>query len=113
MNAAYVAGLRTSAKASSTTSAVDSVIGGLAMLAQAPGDVVDAYDGVVDDYRDGHGEPRECDRVERLTAQVEHERRHHQRQRDRYEADQRGAQREQEGREDERQENAADDDRKP
>ena len=83
------------------------------MLAQAPGDVVDAYDGVVDDYRERHGEPSECDRVERLTAEIEHERRHHQRQRDRYEADQRGAQREQEGREDERQENATDNDRKP
>src|SRR5829696_7983476 len=101
MNAAYVVGLRTSAKASST------------ILAKAPSDVVNADDGVIDDERDRHSEPSKCERVERFTAQVEHERRRYQRQRDRHQADQRGAPREQEDGEDEDQENTGDDVRKP
>ena len=80
----------------------------LAVLAQAPRDVLPADDGVVDDDRDGDREPGERDRVEGLAEQVEHERGRHQRHRDRDEADEHRAPLEEEGGDDQCQQHAGD-----
>ena len=55
----------------------------LAVLAQAPHDVLDVDDRVVDDDADAITKPGQDHRVDRRAAQVEHEHRRHQRQRDR------------------------------
>ena len=107
MKVAYVSGLRTSCVASRTTSAVG-LAAELALLAQAPRDVLGAGDRRVDDHGDGDREPREGHRVEGLAEHVQHERRRHERERNRDEADQRRAPLEQEGGEDQREEHAGD-----
>src|SRR5215212_3550468 len=83
----------------------------LAVLAQAPEDVVGADDGVVYDDRYRYREPGEQDRVEGLPEEVGHDRRRNQGERDRDQADQHGAPLEEEGGEGEGQEDAGDDER--
>ena len=58
ISVAYISGLRTSCEASSTIAAVDLPLPASAMLAQAPRDVLDADDGVVDHDRDARPRAR-------------------------------------------------------
>ena len=83
----------------------------LAVLAQAPDDVLDVDDGVVDDGAEGDDEAGQDHRVDRGPAEVEHEPRRHQRERDREEADQRHPPLEEEGAEDQHHEDGADEER--
>ena len=83
----------------------------LAVLAQAPDDVLDVDDGVVDDRAEGDHEPRQDHGVDRGLAQVEHEHRRHQRERDREQADQRHPPLVEEGAEDQHHQDGADEER--
>ena len=69
----------------------------VAALTKTPPDVLHVDDRVVHDHPDGDHQPCQDHRVDRVSAQVEHHQRRHQRKRDRDQADQRGTPLEQEG----------------
>ena len=71
--------------------AVERVLPSLPMLAQAPHDVLDVDDGVVDHHAKRDHEARQHHRVDRRAGRVEHQPGREQRQRDGDDADQRGA----------------------
>ena len=89
--------LRTSTEASSTIRNVDASLPSAAGLAQAPDDVLDVDDRVVDHHPDGHHQPGQDHDVDLRSPQLEHEHRGDQRQRYRDQADERRAPLEQEG----------------